>query len=125
MDTDSAAKDTSSINVFGKRSSGDRLIVMDDVSDLTDASKKFSSFLTVAWKFNYNCVYIFHVIYPEKGIWRSIISQTNISNIVPASVPLNSVRRILKSFCVRKTDKYMPQSALWISSLFIELANKN
>ena len=56
---------------------------------------------------------------------RSIISQTNTFNIVPVSVPLNSVRRTLKSLCVRKTDKYIPQFAFWISRLFIELAIKN
>ena len=66
METESAAKDTSSVNVFGERSSRDWLIVMDDVSDLTDASEKFSSFLTVAWKINYNCVYSFHIIYSKK-----------------------------------------------------------
>ena len=58
-------------------------------------------------------------------IWRSIISQTNTFNIYPASVPLNSVRIILESACVRRTDKYITQSALWINRLFIELANKN
>ena len=35
------------------------------------------------------------------------------------------MRRTLKSFCVRKIDKYIPQFAFWISRLFIELANKN
>ena len=41
MDTDSVAKDTSSINAFGERSNKDWLIVMDDVSDLTDHLKNF------------------------------------------------------------------------------------
>ena len=98
---------------------------MDNVSGLADASKKFASFLRVAGKFNYNFVYIFHIIYPGKAIWRLIISQTNIFNIFPASVPLNGIRRILESICVRKTDKCIPQSALWVNRLFIELANKN
>ena len=98
---------------------------MDDVSGLAGAFKKFASFLTVARKFYYNCVYIFHVIYLEKASWRSIIYQTHIFNILPASVPLNSVQRILENVCVRKTDKYIPQSTLWISRLFIELASKN
>ena len=78
-------------NVFGENSIRDRLIVFDDVSGLADNSKKFASFLTVARKYNYNCVYIFHTIYPEKANWRTILSQTNIYNIFPATVPLNSV----------------------------------
>ena len=56
-------------NVFGENSIRDRLIVFDDVSGLADNSKKFASFLTVARKYNYNCVYIFHTIYPEKANW--------------------------------------------------------
>ena len=31
----------------------------------------------------------------------------------------------MESVCIRKTKKYIPQSALWISKLFIELANRN
>ena len=43
---------------------------MDDVSGLADKSEELSSFLTVAGKFGYSCVYIFHIIYLEKaGEW--------------------------------------------------------
>ena len=48
----------------------------------------------------------------------------NIFNIFPASVSLASVQKIL-GVCIRKTRKYIPQSALWISRLFIELANRD
>ena len=67
---------------------------------------------------------IFHIC-PEKSIWRTILSQTNIFNIFPASVSLAHVRRILGSVCIRKTRKYIPQSTLWISRFFIEIANRN
>ena len=76
-------------NIFGEKSVHDRLIVFDDVSGLADDSKKFVSFLTVARKYSYNCVYIFHTIYPEKANWRTILSQTNIYHIFPATVSLN------------------------------------
>ena len=95
------------INVFGENSIHNRLIVFDDVSGLADNSKKFAIFLTVARKCNYNCVYIFHKIYPEKANWRMILSQTNIY-IFPATVPLNSVRKILEGTSIRKTSKYIP-----------------
>ena len=49
----------------------------------------------------------------------------NIFNIFPASVSLNVVRKILESACIRKTTKYIPHSSLWISRLFIELANRD
>ena len=35
------------------------------------------------------------------------------------------MRRSLESVCIRKTSKYIPQSALWISRLFIKLASRN
>ena len=35
------------------------------------------------------------------------------------------MRRILESVCIKKTKKYIPQSARWTSRLFIELANRN
>ena len=112
-------------NTFGENKKRDKLIVFDDVSGLADNSKKFGSFLTVARKYNYNCVYAFHTIYTEKSNWKTILSQTNIFNIFPASVPISSVKKILELSCIRKTSKYIPQSSLWISRLFIELANKN
>ena len=112
-------------SVFGEKVDRDRLIVFDDVSGLADNSNKFANFLTVARKYKYNCVYIFHTIYPEKATWKTILSQTNIFNIFPASVSLNSVRRILDGSCVRKSSKYIPRSQLWINRLFIELANSN
>ena len=117
--------DNDNINTFGEIVNRDRLIVFDDVSGLADNSDKFGSFLTVARKYKYNCVYIFHTIYPEKATWKTILSQTNIFNIFPASVSLNSVRRILDGSCFRKTTKYIPRSLLWINRLFIELANKS
>ena len=54
-----------------------------------------------------------------------ILSQTNIFNIFPASVSPAHVRRILESVYIRKTTKYILQLLLWISRLFIELANRN
>ena len=115
----------SNVNIFGENKKRDKLIVFDDVSGLADDSKKFASFLTVARKYNYTCVYVFHTIYADKANWKTILSQTNIFNIFPASVPINSVKKILELGCIRKTTKYIPQSSLWISRLFIELANKN
>ena len=64
---------------------------MDDVSGVAEVSKKFSNFLKVSRNFGYNWVYVFHVIVPASQIWQKIISQSNIFNIFPASVPDNTV----------------------------------
>ena len=39
----------------------------------------------------------FHVIVPSSQIRQKIISQTNIFNIFPASVPYNTVSKIIQS----------------------------
>ena len=77
---------------------------------LTYLTNEKSTSLTVARKFNYICLYSFHIIYPEKSIWRTILSQTNILNIFHARVSPAHVRRIFESVCIRKTRKYIPQS---------------
>ena len=58
-------------------------------------------------------------------IWRTNLLQTHIFNTFPASVSLASIRKFFEGVCIRKTRKYIPQSALWISRLFIELANRD
>ena len=55
-------------SIFGENKKMDRLIVMDDVSDVPDISKKFANFLTVSRKFGYHCVCDFHVIAPATQI---------------------------------------------------------
>ena len=108
---------------YEEKSIRNRFIVMDDVSDLTDLSTKFANFLTVARKFGYHCLYIFHLIHPEKAIWRTILSQTNLLNIFPASVPLSTVKKVLEANCIRNSNKYIPVNSLWVTKLFIRLAN--
>ena len=125
VETEKNETDNENVTIFGEIINRDRLIVFDDVSGLADNSNKFANFLTVAGKYKYNCIYIFHMIYPEKATWKTILSQTNMFNIFPASVSLNLVKRILEGSCVRKTTRYIPRSLLWINRLFIELANKN
>ena len=56
----------------------DKLIVMDDVSGLTDESEEFANFLTVSRKYGLTCVYIFHTIYTSRQNWRMIMSQRQI-----------------------------------------------
>ena len=99
-------------NSFGENKKLDRLIIMDDVSGVAEVSKKFANVLTVSRKFGYNCVYVFHVIVPASQIWQKIISQTNIFNIFPASVPHNTVAKIIQSNCILQSKKYVPARSL-------------
>ena len=112
-------------NSFGENKKLDRLIVMDDVSGVADVSKKFANFLTVSRKFGYNCVYVFHVIVPSIQMWQKIISQTNIFNLFPASVPCNAVAKIIQSNCILQTKKYVPARSLWLNRVFTDLANSH
>ena len=78
-------------SIYGENKIMDRLIVMGDVSGLIDSCKEFADFLTITRKYRYHCVYVFHVIIPDKEIWKKIISQTNIFNIFPSSVPFHTI----------------------------------
>ena len=111
-------------SVFGEKISMDHLIVMDNVSGVADNCKKFADFLTVSRKYKYHCIYVFHVIAPETQIWKKILSQTNIFNIFPSSVPYNTVSKILQSNCKQTRKKYIPARSMWlhrIGSLLILL----
>ena len=98
---------------------------MNDVYGVVDTSKKFANVLTVSRKFGYNCVYVFHVIVPASQIWQKIISQTNIFNIFPASVPNNTVAKIIQSNCILQSKKYVPARSLWLNRVFTDLANSH
>ena len=119
--------DINDLNItnYGEKSIRSRFIVMDDVSGLADLFTKFDNFLTVARKFGYQCLYIFHAIHPEKAIWRTILSQTNLLNIFPGSVPLSTVKKVLEANCIRNSNKYIPVNSLWVTKLSIRLANED
>ena len=111
--------DNSHVNsYFGENRKMDRLIITDDVSGIADISKIFSNFLTVSWTFEYNCVYVFHVIVPSSQVWQKVISQTNIFNIFPASAPFNTVAKIIQSNCILQSKKYVPARSLWLNRVF-------
>ena len=74
-------------SLFDKNKKMDRLIVMDGVSGVVDISRKCATFLTVSRKFEYNCIYVFHILATSQ-ILQKIISQT-IFNIFPSSIPQN------------------------------------
>lgn len=54
-----------------------------------------------------------------------ILSEKNISKILSTSVPSRSVKKILDSNSIRETTGYIPINSLWITKLFIRLANES
>ena len=60
----------------------------------------------------------------EGQFFHKQISSFGLFFLLLACVFLTSVRNILEGVCIRKTRKYIPQSALRNSKLFIELANR-
>ena len=111
-------------NVFGESEKTDRLIVVDDASGLVDKSNKFVSFLMVARKFGYNCLYIFHIIYPSppqsppptakkketiNNIEIDFITDENFQYL-PGSVEQSSVLKIIFANCSRETVSYVPKN---------------
>ena len=80
-------------SIYGENKIMDHLIVMDDV--LANSCKEFADFLTITRKYRYHCVYVFHIIIPDKEIWKKIISQTNIFDIFSSSVLFRTICKIL------------------------------
>ena len=56
----------------------DKVIVMDDISDIADTSNQFATFLAVSRKYGLTCVYIFHTIYLTRQNWQMIMLQAKI-----------------------------------------------
>ena len=115
-------------SLFGKNKKVDHLIVMDDVSGVADISKKFANILTVSRKFGYHCMYVFHVyvyVAPATQIWQKIVSQTNINNIFPASIPQNTIVKVLQSNCISHSKRYVSVRSLWLNRVFTDLANSD
>ena len=68
--------------------------------------------------------FIFFTLFaPSSQIWQKIISQTNILNIFPASVPYNTVSKIIQSNCILQSKIYVPARSLRLSRVFSDLAN--
>ena len=109
--------------LFGEKISMDCLIVMDDVLGIADNCKKFAEVLTVCRKYRYHFIYVFHIIMPENQIWKKILSQTNIFNIFPSTVPYKTIAKILQSSCRQTTKKFVPARSVWLNRVFCNLAN--
>ena len=65
-------------NYLGENMILDRVIVMNNVSDLADRSEKFANFLTVSRKYGLTFLYIFNTIYLTRQRWQMILSKTKI-----------------------------------------------
>ena len=53
------------------------------------------------------------------------LSQTNICNTFPSSVPYNTVSKILQSNCKQACKKYILARSMWLHRVFTDLANTN
>ena len=50
---------------------------------------------------------------------------SNIFNIFPASVPHNTVAKIIQSNCILQSKKYVPAHSVWLNRVFTDLANSH
>ena len=53
------------------------------------------------------------------------LSQANIFNIFPSSIPYNTVSKILQSNCRQTRKKYTLTHSMWLYRVFTDLANTN
>ena len=59
----------------------------------------------------------------KNQIWKKILSQTNIFNIFPSTVPYKTIAKILQSSCRQTTKKFVPARSVWLNRVFCNLAN--
>ena len=59
--------------VMGEYSKFNKLIVMNNVSRLSDKSEDFANFLTLSRKFGFSCIYVFQTMYPTRPSWQMIL----------------------------------------------------
>ena len=57
----------------------DRLIVMDNISDLADKLEELTNFLAVSRKYGLTYVYIFHTLYPTRQHIFTFCHRLNLS----------------------------------------------
>ena len=65
-------------------------------------------------------MFVYHVIVAASQISQKIISQTNIFNIFPSSIPYNTVAKIIQNNCILQSKKYVPAQLLWLSRVFTD-----
>ena len=53
------------------------------------------------------------------------ISQTNIFNNFRATIPHNTVAKIIQNNCIVQSKKYVPPRSLWLNRVFTDLANSH
>ena len=100
----------------------DKVIVLDNVSGLSDRSNEFANFLTVSKKYGVTCVFIFHTIYPTRQNWQMIMSQIKIFKFFPGSVQASSIKRILSSFASGYSNNYITTQNIWINELYFGIS---
>ena len=103
----------------------DNLIVLDDVSGLTDKSPSFLTFMTVCRKFGYRVLYVFHATAQSSLRWKNILSQTQIFCVFPSAV--NLVINYLVKFVTRTGNgrDYVSRQQLRITNLVRSPAKKS
>ena len=62
-----------------------------------DISNAFPSFMTISRIFKYSCFHVFHIIYPEESIWKSIPSQMKMFKIFPDFIQESSIMKVFLS----------------------------
>ena len=100
----------------------DKVIVLDNVSGLSDRSNEFANFLTVSRKYGVTCVFIFHTIYPTRENWQMIMSQIKIFKFFPGSVLASSIKGILSSFASGYSNNYITTRNIWINELYFDIS---
>ena len=114
---------------IGEKTRYDSLVVFDDMSTIADRSRVFGHFLTVSRKFNYVCVYIFHIVNSkDSDLWNIIASQTSIYVFLNIGTLSPKIKTLIAENCIRSEfdrNNYLTRSNMWLSKLITSLFNNH
>ena len=116
-------------DVIGERTKYDSLVVFDDMSTIADKSRGFAHFLTVSRKFNYICVYIFHIMDSKDSyLWSTIVSQTHIYCFLNLGSLPPKIKSLISDNCTRSEydrNNYLSRNNMWLTKLITSLFNNH
>ena len=114
---------------IGEKTRYDSLVVFDDMSTIADRSNVFGHFLTVSRKFNYVCVYIFHIINSkDSDLWNIISSQTHIYCFLNVGTLAPKIKGLISENCIRSAydkNNYLTRNNMWLTKLICSLFNNH
>ena len=106
---------------FGEKSNYRDLIVFDDMTSIADSNKDFVHFITVARKYKYSCVFVFHCCNTAKDNWQTILANTPVMVLFNTGYVQPGLTNVLAQNSTEgqsSSSKYVSRNKTWLSKVY-------